>query len=91
MHTLFSKSARFVAVGLMMGLTLAVAGCGKSGSAASAVSANDMSEGVPTAVVSMPCRLLFERQDVAYRRQVLGDEETARVRARTAGHPAHRS
>lgn len=30
-------------------------------------------EGVPTAVVSMPCRLLFEQQDTAYRRSVLGD------------------
>jgi transketolase len=35
-------------------------------------------EGVPTAVVSMPCRLLFEQQDAAYRRMVLG-ETTARV------------
>ncbi len=35
-------------------------------------------EGVPTAVVSMPCRLLFEQQDAAYRRGVLG-EGTARV------------
>jgi transketolase len=35
-------------------------------------------EGVPTAVVSMPCRLLFEQQDAAYKRQVLGDS-TARV------------
>ena len=30
-------------------------------------------EGVPTAVVSMPCSLLFEQQDAAYRRAVLGD------------------
>ncbi len=30
-------------------------------------------EGVPTAVVSMPCRLLFEEQDASYRRAVLGD------------------
>jgi transketolase len=30
-------------------------------------------EGVPTAVVSMPCRLLFEQQDAGYRRAVLGD------------------
>ncbi|MDR3535755.1 MAG: transketolase [Acetobacteraceae bacterium] len=35
-------------------------------------------EGIPTAVVSMPCRLLFEQQDAAYRRAVLG-EGTARV------------
>jgi transketolase len=30
-------------------------------------------EGIPTAVVSMPCRLLFEEQDAAYKRAVLGD------------------
>jgi transketolase len=30
-------------------------------------------EGVPTAVVSMPCRLLFEEQDAAYKKSVLGD------------------
>jgi transketolase len=35
-------------------------------------------DGVPTAVVSMPCRLLFEQQDMEYKRQVLGDG-TARV------------
>jgi transketolase len=35
-------------------------------------------EGTPTAVVSMPCRLLFEEQDAAYKRQVLG-ETAARV------------
>jgi transketolase len=35
-------------------------------------------EGIPTAVVSMPCRLLFEQQDAAYRRSVLG-ETAARV------------
>jgi len=35
-------------------------------------------EGVPTAVVSMPCRLRFEEQDVAYRQSVLG-EDTSRV------------
>jgi transketolase len=29
-------------------------------------------EGVPTAVVSMPCRLLFEEQDAAYKKAVLG-------------------
>ncbi|MGV1871860.1 transketolase [Agrobacterium rosae] len=36
-------------------------------------------EGVPTAVVSMPCRLLFERQDDAYQRSVIG-----KTRARVA-------
>jgi transketolase len=30
-------------------------------------------EGIPTAVVSMPCRLLFEEQDAAYKRAVIGD------------------
>jgi transketolase len=35
-------------------------------------------DGVPTAVVSMPCRYLFEQQDEAYRRAVLG-ETHARV------------
>jgi transketolase len=39
-----------------------------------AVQARDIlqKEGVPTAVVSMPCRLLFEQQDAAYRKAVLG-------------------
>jgi transketolase len=40
-------------------------------------------EGVPTAVVSMPCRLLFEEQDEAYRRSVLG-ETHARVAVEAA-------
>ncbi|MCY0386732.1 transketolase [Robbsia sp. Bb-Pol-6] len=40
-------------------------------------------EGVPTAVVSMPCRLLFEEQDLAYRKQVLG-ETRARVAVEAA-------
>ena len=35
--------------------------------------------GVPTRVVSMPCWELFERQDAAYRAQVLPPEVTARV------------
>ena len=45
-----------------------------------AVEARDamQQQGVPTAVVSMPCRLLFEQQDAVYRRSVLG-EGTARV------------
>ena len=40
-----------------------------------AVEARDVmqKEGVPTAVVSMPCRLLFEQQDAAYQRAVLGE------------------
>src|ERR1700742_712575 len=36
-------------------------------------------EGVPTAVISMPCRMLFERQDAAYKNTVLG-----KTRARVA-------
>jgi transketolase len=36
-------------------------------------------DGVPTAVVSMPCRLLFEQQDGDYKKSVLG-----RTRARVA-------
>jgi transketolase len=34
-------------------------------------------QGIPTAVVSMPCRLLFEAQDAAYKKAVLG---TSRAR-----------
>jgi transketolase len=40
-------------------------------------------EGVPTAVVSMPCWLLFEEQDNAYRKEVLG-ETRARVAVEAA-------
>ena len=40
-------------------------------------------EGVPTAVVSMPCRLLFEEQDKDYKRAVLGDSP-ARVAVEAA-------
>ena len=40
-------------------------------------------DSVPTAVVSMPCRLLFEEQDEAYRRAVLG-ETPARVAVEAA-------
>jgi transketolase len=40
-------------------------------------------EGVPTAVVSMPCRMLFEAQPAEYRRDVLG-EGTARVAVEAA-------
>jgi transketolase len=29
-------------------------------------------QGIPTAVVSMPCRLLFEEQEAAYKKAVLG-------------------
>lgn len=41
------------------------------------------SDGVPTAVVSMPCRLLFEAQPARYRAQVLGPG-TARVAVEAA-------
>jgi transketolase len=46
-----------------------------------AVQARDIlqEQGIPTAVVSMPCRLLFEHQDTAYKKAVLGT-----VRARVA-------
>jgi transketolase len=39
-----------------------------------AVAARDIlqAQGIPTAVVSMPCRLLFEQQDADYRKSVLG-------------------
>lgn len=30
-------------------------------------------QGIPTAVVSMPCALIFDQQDASYRRAVLGD------------------
>lgn len=40
-------------------------------------------EGVPTAVVSMPCRLLFEEQDLQYKQAVLG-ESKARVAVEAA-------
>ena len=30
-------------------------------------------QGIPAAVVSMPCTLIFDEQDAAYRRAVLGD------------------
>jgi len=40
-------------------------------------------EGVPTAVVSMPCRLLFEKQDLAYKKSVIG-ETKARVAVEAA-------
>jgi len=40
-------------------------------------------EGVPTAVVSMPCRALFEEQDIEYKKAVLG-EPMARVAVEAA-------
>jgi transketolase len=40
-------------------------------------------EGIPTTVVSMPCRLLFEEQDDAYKREILG-ETPARVAVEAA-------
>ncbi len=40
-------------------------------------------EGIPTAVVSMPCRLLFEEQDLQYKQSVLG-ETRARVAVEAA-------
>ncbi len=48
-----------------------------------AVEARDVlqAEGIPTAVVSMPCWLLFEQQDEAYRDQVLGTAPCVAVEA----------
>jgi transketolase len=40
-------------------------------------------EGIPTAVVSMPCRLLFEEQDAAYKKSVMGQTH-ARVAVEAA-------
>src|SRR6201996_8135391 len=40
-------------------------------------------EGVPTAVVSMPCSLIFDEQDLAYQQAVLGDS-LARVAVEAA-------
>ncbi len=50
-----------------------------------AVEARDLlqAEGIPTAVVSMPCKLLFEAQDAAYKASVLG-ETRARVAVEAA-------
>ncbi|MBB4008105.1 transketolase [Allorhizobium taibaishanense] len=52
-----------------------------------AVEARDVlqKDGIRTAVVSMPCRLLFERQDPSYQREVIGD-----TRARVAVEAAVR-
>jgi transketolase len=46
-----------------------------------AVQARDMlqKQGIPTAVVSVPCRLIFEQQNASYRKAVLG-----KTRARVA-------
>jgi transketolase len=38
-------------------------------------------DGIPTAVVSMPCRLLFEEQDAAYKTSVLGSGARVAVEA----------
>ncbi|MGO7631756.1 hypothetical protein ACC692_37160, partial [Rhizobium ruizarguesonis] len=40
-------------------------------------------EGIRTAVVSMPCRLLFDKQDAAYKKSVLGGSR-ARVAVEAA-------
>ena len=50
-----------------------------------AVEARDIlqKQGIPTAVVSMPCRLLFEQQDAAYKKAVLGNDR-ARVAVEAA-------
>ncbi|NTF33562.1 transketolase [Rhizobium skierniewicense] len=50
-----------------------------------AVNARDLlqQDGIPTAVISMPCRWLFEQQDSAYQRSVVG-ETRARVAVEAA-------
>ncbi len=53
MNTLLSKPVRTIALGLVMGLALIATGCSKSGASTATVSANDMSEGVPTAKVTV--------------------------------------
>ncbi len=54
MTTLLSKSVRLAGLGLLMGLAIAASGCSKSaGSAATAVSAGDQSEGVANAPVTV--------------------------------------
>ena len=53
MNTLLSKPVRIVATGLALGLALMATGCSKSGSSTATVSPNDMSEGAPTAKVTV--------------------------------------
>ena len=53
MNTLFSKPVRTVAMGLALGLALIATGCSKSGSSTASVSPSDMSEGAPTAKVTV--------------------------------------
>jgi transketolase len=56
---------------------------GSEVSMALAARATLQAEGVPTAVISMPCWELFEQQDAAYRAQVIG-AGTARVAVEAA-------
>ncbi len=53
MNTLLSKPVRIIATGLALGLALMATGCSKSGSSTATVSPNDMSEGAPTAKVTV--------------------------------------
>ncbi len=53
MTTLLSQPVRTIALGLVMGLALLATGCSKSGSSTATVSPNDMSEGSPTAKVTV--------------------------------------
>ncbi len=53
MNTVLSKPVRIVAMGLALGLALIATGCSKSGSSTATVSPNDMSEGAPTAKVTV--------------------------------------
>src|SRR5258708_26902244 len=61
-----------------------------------AVEARDLlqKEGIPTAVVSMPCRLLFEQRDAAYKKTALGTTRARVAVEAAAGNcagPATRS
>jgi protein-disulfide isomerase len=53
MNTLLSKPVRTVAMGLALGLALIATGCSKSASSTAALSPNDMSEGSPTAKITV--------------------------------------
>ena len=62
---------------------LTLLSCGSELHLATEARAILQAEGIPTAVVSMPCTLLFEQQDDAYKHAVLGDSP-ARVAVEAA-------
>ncbi len=53
MQTLLSQSARLATLGALMGVTLMATGCGGKGASTASVTASDMSEGSPTAKVTV--------------------------------------